>query len=277
MLEINTMEREKYTMERTRVVDRTFISKEALESLVKQTKEYYVSVWKGHDPRFPPIGRVVDAELVKTGEDSYEAVGEIEFFDETMNLNEIGDKELYVKEYSNKYLQIFYDKNFLDKEDQAIISEIAELFKSEARKEEKHCIEHVAIISICASFVFGSIAAGFLKKLGEDSYLSLKNKLSELFQKKKDENVLTLELSVEKDGYSINTEIFLNNPTSSEIEYMLNEGIKEIESKLLPSFYDKSLGIKRLVYEQKNKNIHLKFAVRKDGIPMKLEVSEKQK
>ena len=172
--EKNNMRKMKQTMESTRVVDGVLISKEALESMVDHVKEHYLSIWNGHDPRLPPLGRVVDAELVQTGENSFEAVGELEIFDETTTIDEFDEKEIPVKKFSEKHLQITYDKNFLNNEDQAIISEISNLFKQEAIKEEKHCIDHVAIISICATFIFGAIATGFFKKLGEDSYITFK-------------------------------------------------------------------------------------------------------
>lgn len=170
------MKRIKQTLEKTRIVDGIFISKEALESMVDQVNKYYVSIWNGHDPRLPPIGRVVSAELVKTGNESYEVVGDLELFDESTFLEDFGCKEIKLKKNQKEKLQITYDKNFLSAKDQCFISEISKMFNNESRKEEKHSIDHVSIIAICASFAFGVVATGFLKKVGEDSYSVLKDK-----------------------------------------------------------------------------------------------------
>ena len=57
-------------------------SVEALKMLVEQINNSYMPMGVEHDPRIPPIGRIISAKLIKRDDGSYAVEGISEIFEE---------------------------------------------------------------------------------------------------------------------------------------------------------------------------------------------------
>ena len=168
-------------------------------------------------------------------------------------------------------LHVQFDRNYRDQEDQDIINELGSLFGSEPQEEIKKSLDPISILTIAGAFALGGIANGFLSKMGSDAYDSIKSKITKLMQKKakeKDhESLLVFYFWVSVDGYHIEVEVILTNPTSEDIDAFFISGLKQLDSLVL-QYFDKNIGLRRITTKYENKKLNLMFGVRKDAVPM---------
>lgn len=255
------------------------ISLSALESMVEQSNSYYIPIFVEHDPRNAPIGRIKSTQIKKMEDGEYAIEGIFEMFEsgEEIQLDLNDPREMGIHEHYYNYLDIKYDINYENPEDQKLIRDINNILKSEIEPQyyTKKSIEPISVLTIGGAFILGGIASGFLNKIGADAWDSLKEKLKELFRKKKveeKEKLLSFEFTIENDGYRINIEVILSNPNDDDIDNFFEKGLKNID-KILPNYFDPNTGLKRIVMEYSDEAIDVKFGVRKDGVPLLLNYS----
>ena len=252
------------------------ISLSALESMVEQSNSYYIPITVEHDPRKPPLGRTKSTRIKKLEDGEYAIEGIFEMFEsgEEIQLDLNDPREIRILEHNYNYLDITYDINYKNPEDQKLIKEMTNILKSEVEPEyfTKKSIEPISVLTIGGAFVLGGIANGFLNKIGADAWDSLKEKLKELFSKKKaeeKEKLLSFEFTIENDGCRINIEVILSNPSDNDIDNFLEKGLKNVD-KILPNYFDPNNSLKRIVMEYSDEVVVVKFGVRKDGVPLLL-------
>lgn len=255
------------------------MSVEVLKKMVEQINSGYSSSGIEHDPRIPPVGRVESASLIKLDDGEYAVEATMGIFEPESKVpfNPDDPKELRVRRHTSEYLGIAYDRAYYDEGSQLLINEINSIFKSgeNPKVDIKKSLEPISILTITGSFVVGGIALGFMRKVGADSWDLFKNKIKALFKKNTaKERLLSLDTTIEKEGYSINVEIILSDPNSEAIDYFLEHGIKEVDGWVKEYFHYEQ-GMRRLVFEYKDNKIHTKFAVLKGGEPVALEQFKK--
>jgi len=245
---------------------------ETLEAMVEQVNKQYIPMGIEHDPRIPPLGRLVSARVLQLedGEYGVEGIGEIFEPGDIIELQNDGREIiLHGKVKENLYLR--YDRNYRDREDQVIINELSNLFGSEPKEEIKKSLDPISILTIGGAFVLGGIANGFLGKIGSDAYDSVKAKITKLLQKKakkkEHEPLLIFSFWVSADGYHLEVEAILTNPTSEDIDSFFKSGLNQLDS-LVSLYFDKKIGLRRIITKYENKELNLLFGVRKDAVPM---------
>ena len=241
----------------------------ALESLVELINGSHTPVGIQHDPRIAPVGRVASARVRKLDDGEYAAEAVVELFEPGDEIRLIdGDRELPIHRCEGQGLEVLYDRNFRDSEDQVLIQRIGGLFGTRPQEEVKKAVDPLTVLSIGGVFVLGCIAKGFLTKLGGDAYESLKDCLKKLFARRKaGENLLVFRAVVTTPGYDAEVVVVLSNPSDADIEDFLELALPMLD-ELVQACWDPQSGLKRLVFEYSDKRLTLKFGVRKDAVPL---------
>ncbi len=241
--------------------------------MVEQLETRVVPMWIEHDPRIPPRGRIIDAEVREREDEEYELVGVVEVYEEEdfqdgervpkldrtiPTVFDEGDRDL-----------VFYNRRFEEQDDQRDINEIARILDADPQKKEKRSAELLAVLELAGKFTLGAIASGFFGKIGADAYDALKSKIKEVMARKaeeEDEHLLVFNPVVEVDGRLVEVQVILTNPSDKEIEAFFEDGLPELDEVLpLHTTHDTA---RRIVYEYENRTVQLKFGVREDGVPL---------
>jgi len=246
----------------------------ALASMVDQLETEVIPMWIEHDPRIPPHGRLIDAEVRERKDGEHELVGCVEVYEDEDLKGEtqipLLDQTISIgldEDESGEV--IFYNRTFEGEADQRDINEIVEALDAEATREEKRSFELLPVLKIAGKYALGAIATGFLGKIGADAYDVLKGKVEELTGRKSDESdecLLVFNPVVEVDGRLVEVKVILTNPSDEDIEAFFDEGLRKLDQILPEHITDNS--VKRIVYEFEGQEIELKFGVRKDAVPL---------
>lgn len=244
---------------------------EGLAEFADSLNRMYLPMGVEHDPRIAPIGRVVSGKLVKLDDGAYAVKGICEVFEEGDEIK-ITDpsREVPIDIHDPNSLEVLYDRTYRDPESQEIIAEIASLFGSTPEERCKKSVEPLSILTIAGAFVAGAIASGFFNKLGSDAYDALKAGLKRLFGNKKQrakDSLLVFQFTLPVHGAMMNAEVILTNPTSEDIEAFFQNGIKLLD-QVTPGYSMSQNDLRRIVFEFSGGNLHLRFGVRKDAVPL---------
>lgn len=245
------------------------MSKECLEGLVDQITSHTILMNIEHDPRIPPVGRIISGKIVQLDNKEYGVEAEIELFDEESKLVEqFKDRPLRCDdEFPLNSIRIGYDRNFDNTDDRKIISEISDIFHSKPQYQVKKALDPISILEIGGGFIVGCIAAGFFGQIGADGYDIVKERIKALFSTDKigeKERLLELSFSVINGEKNVNFKVILTNPTSSEIDYIFNSGLAVFD-KIVEAHFSAERDYKLVVFEYKNEQFISKYAVMNDG------------
>lgn len=238
----------------------------ALQGMVEQINSRWITVGVEHDPRIAPIGRIRAAKLVhRDGEVAVE--GEMELFEPGDRVPLASDRaEREIHRYEPGEMVVQYDRTYRTPEGTADVAELTKILGARAVEESKKALDPVSVLTIGVGF----FAAGFLKKLGEDAYGALKEKLQAIFSKAESQShdrFLSFRFMFEKDGVNGVAEVILTNPSPEEIDSFLSDGLAQL-SESIQSAFDPGLGMRELTYEYRERTLQLQFAVRLDAVPL---------
>lgn len=242
---------------------------ECLEGLVAQIKSHTILMNIEHDPRIPPVGRIITGKIVPLENDEYGVEAEIELFDEESKfIDQFKDRPLRCDdEFPLNSIRIGFDRNFDNTDDRKIISEISDVFHSKPQYQVKKALDPISILEIGGGFVVGCIAAGFFSQIGADGYTVIKEKIKALFSSEKigeKERLLELSFSVVNGEKNVNFKLILTNPTSTEIDYIFDSGLG-IFDKIVQAHFSAEGDYKLVVFEFNNGTFIPKYAVMNDG------------
>lgn len=253
-------------------VDKHFerLSLSALNSMAEQANSSYIPFMVEHDPRIPPRGRMISATVVKLDNGEYGLETVTEEFEPGEHVEfRYEQKEIPIQPHSLDELDIRFDRGFRTDQEQQLINELGALLESDPTEEGKKSLEPIAVLTIGGLFVLGGIAAGVLNKIGSDSFDAVKEKIKKLTKLKPEEKekLLRFEFTVQHGEHEIVAEAILTNPADEEVDQFLDVGLRMLDEKM-PRLFNLSGEIKKAVFEYKKGNLTLKFAVRKDAIPL---------
>jgi len=253
------------------------ITVDALESMVEQAKEKIIPVFVEHDYRNPPIGRAVDAALIRGEDGNFYVLADYEYFDiEDIGSLETSDHELVIHEYNSEHFQVEYDYSYRDTEYMGLINQLQEIIDPEIKPQEygKKALEPISWLTIGGAFVLGALTSGFFNKMGADGWDKLKGILSKICNKRKSEQkeyVISFNLTIETKIGRVECSINYTNPTKEIIEQSLKKAFEFAETRL-KDFVDLEKPIRRIVINERDGSLQFSYAVGKNGIP--LEVSD---
>jgi hypothetical protein len=251
------------------------ITVEALRSFAAMTNSTYIPVLIEHDPRVPPQGRVISAELRQLEDGEYAVVGISEIFEEGDVIPFKNDgREIPICEFSENRIHIMYDRSYINREDIKEIENLKNLLNAEAEEEGKKALEPISVLGLGAAFILGGISSGFLNKVGEDGYELLKNKIKNLLNRKrlnKQEYLFRLETNIEREDGILNIVTIITNPTNEDIDSLLSSGLKQLD-QLTERLGPETTNIKKIVCEFRAGELREPFGIRKDAVPVKLQL-----
>lgn len=244
----------------------------ALESMAEQINNGIIPYGVEHDPRIPPIGRIIQAEVNSLEDGEHALDGTVELFDGDFSiLMNTGEREIPIRKYNNGKLTIVFDKSFGDEKSKKDLEELQRILQTGSIEEDmKKSTVPISVLVIGGGFILGAIANGFFGQIGADAYLMLKKKLSEIYSgslKVGEEKLLVFASTIAKENKSINVEVIITNPTSKDIQIFFDEGIKELD-QILPRHFENDHGFSKIVFEYESGYLKVKFAVLKNGIPI---------
>jgi len=248
------------------------MTRESLEGGARQMSARYIPFGVEHDPRIPPIGRVVGAQIKLLEDGEFGLEGEIEVFEpeDELPLSEDG-RDIPLRSYPETRLQVVYDMALEDAESSVIIADLSKSLGTDPSQEMKKAFEPISVLVIGgAAFVLGQLAQGFFTRLGEDGYEVLKAKIRKLIERRHSvgkDTLLDIALVVPIDGYEVEVSVLCKNPSDADVQDIVERQLGRIDNAL-PALLDSRLGIRRLVFEYEEGDVHLRFAVRRDAVPL---------
>lgn len=242
----------------------------ALEGMQEQIRTNIIPIIVNHDPRIPPIGRMIDAEIVQLedGEYALDAIGEI--FEDQSEAVTADDRDLILNKYESNTIGISVDESFQTNEDRKLLNELDQILGTNVPRaeESKRSIDPVAVIEIGGCFLLEAIASGFLSQIGSNLYDVFIEKLTKLTTCKEHESekILKFNFTVRhSDGREIVSEILLTNPTSKDIDAIIKRGLKQSEKAIASLFSKKNNSIAKVVFDYRDKTLVCNYVLDKKG------------
>ena len=249
------------------------LTKEALDGMVEQVKTEYIPVLWNHDIRYPPLGRIVSAEVVKLPDGHFALEATSEIFEESDPPEVLaGDgREIPLHYQETPTFNIQYDRTFRDDDGQLLVDQLHQLSNSQVEPREfvKKALDPIQVLMIGTGvYVIGSIAKGFLSKLGSDLYEKLRNTLVQYYRKRKQpDSILDFCFYVNDDGKETEVHVLLTNPTAEMVTELLDNKFGGLDT-ILESSKLKASGVSSVVIDYKSQNFSIRYAVRKDAVPL---------
>lgn len=248
------------------------ISVDALDDFVNLVNQQYIPVGVEHDPRIPPVGRVISAQIEKLPDGEFAVDGIAEIYEEGQEIEFKDDGREIPIELPSEGITISPDRSYLQPNDKELLIELEKLVNGEIRPQVKKSVEPISILIIAASFVAGGIAQGFLGKIGEDAWEKLKGKIHELVNSKtriEKDRLLVFEFTVDLKDNPLCLETILSNPSESEIRKFLENGLAQLDEKT-NRFFQHRHYLRKVVFEYKDNKLKVIFGLRKDGVPLSI-------
>jgi hypothetical protein len=248
------------------------ISVDALNNFVESINQQYTPVGVEHDPRIPPIGRVISAQIEKLPDGEFAVDGIVEIFDAEQEIEFKNDGREIPVEITGEAITISPDRSYLEPGDKESLLEVKELINGEIKPAVKKSVEPISILIIAATFIAGGIAQGFLSKIGEDIWDKFKVKLNGLVNSKtriKKDRLLVFEFTVGAEDNPLCLETILTNPSESEINKFMNEGLKQLDIQT-NRFFKHRHYLRKVIFEYKDNKLRVIYSLRKDGVPLSI-------
>ena len=243
---------------------------EALESMREQIRSSYLPFILNHDPRCPPLGRIIDAEIVTLADGEHALEAEVDLFEAGPLPPLVGDRSIPLRALPSDSLVLTIDRTFSRPEFESAVAEISFLFGGSPQFEGKKALDPTAVLIISAgALALGKFASSFFSRLGANAADALSARLKEIFAHRHTDEVrlLRFELEFEHMGQRSRADVILSGPTEEEIERFLQEGLRQLD-QLLPNYLGEIEGLVRYVFEYSNGDLTLQFAVRRDAVPV---------
>lgn len=247
------------------------MTREALEGASKQISDHYIPIMWNHDIRYPPLGRTVSAEVVplEDGEYALDTVGE--YWEEGDTLESLRGDGRFLRLRTDDYVTfaVRHDRSFRDDKGEAFIRELGELAGVEPQVEEKKALEPVSTLTIAVgAFALGTIAAGFLSRLGSDLYDALGDRLKSFFQRNPERECLVdFEFVVDHQERRIEAHVVVDKATPEKLEDLFRNRFAELDP-IVESICRMVPDVARVVAECDEGEMRLRYAVRIDGVPL---------
>lgn len=248
------------------------ISIDALKDLINLVNQQYIPMGVEHDPRIPPVGRVISAQIEELSDGEFAVDGIAEIYEEGQEIEFKDDGREIPIELPSEGITISPDRSYLQPNDKELLQELESLLKGEIKPQIKKSVEPISILIIAASFMAGGIAQGFLSKIGEDIWEKLKSKINELVNSKtrvEKDRLLVFEFTVDLENNPLSLETILTNPRESEIRKFLDEGLEQLDKKT-NHFFQHRHYLRKVVFEFKDSKLKVIFGLRKDGVPLSI-------
>ena len=235
-----------------------------------------IPVYSVHDPRQPPIGRVVSGLIVGLEDGEYALDVNVELFDPSF-VPESGtsiDKKVAIVNKPDGKFGIWCDMTSMAPEKAGLLLEISKILGTRISSGSSTGIlqEELPILVIGIGMLpFGYIADTISRWLGLEKITPLTGKLTRMFTASREDqpdSLLIFDLDVtDKQKRSLVIEVIMTNPSEKDIESFFTWGIGELD-RILPPFYLSRLHPKKIVMNYNDGSFKVLYAIQEQGIPM---------
>jgi hypothetical protein len=235
-----------------------------------------IPVYSVHDPRQPPIGRVVSGAIVGLEDGEYALDINVELFDPDF-IPPPGaplDKKVTIVNRSRGMFGIWCDMFTMTPEKAVILQEISEILGTPVSSRSDAGIMQddlpILIIGI-GRLPFGYIADTFSRRLGVEEIHLLTKNLTRLYTSPREvpaDSLLIFDLDVtDRQQRSLLIEVIMTNPGVKDIKTFFSEGLSELD-RILPPFYLSRLRPRKIVINYSDRRFRVLYAIQEQGIPM---------
>jgi hypothetical protein len=240
---------------------------EALESMKDYINSAYLPFIFNHDPRCPPLGRAVPADVVTLADGEHAIEAEVEVFESGEHPTFDESRAVRYRQLPRDGLVLTVDRNFSQPEFDAPVAAIAAMFGRSPEYEVKKALDPIAVLGTgLGAVAVGKFAGAFFSKLGSNAADARCAHLTDLFRRRTSGQVQLLRLEFEFDhgGRQCRAEVIATGPSEADINGLLREGLSDVDT-LLPTYLES--GVTRYVFEYSRGKATLTFAVRSDAVP----------
>jgi hypothetical protein len=245
----------------------------ALTDMAHQVSESYLPLMVEHDIRYPPVGRADTANVVELpdGEHALEVVWEV--FETGDSLESLaGDgRRMTVRHESPNRFTVHYDRPFARPDDREFLDNLSFLAPDDPKPAEylKKSLEPLPTLMILAgTFVVGSIATGFLQKLGEDAYERLRDLVADHWRTRRGrKELLDFCFCATYDGRPLEVHVLLTDPSAAQIQRLFDSALKGLDRELTSLPLD-NVDVAKIVLTYDGHTLAVSYVLRGDCVPL---------
>lgn len=243
----------------------------ALESGVRQVQGRLLPVWFNHDPRVPPLGRTVSAEVVPLEDGQFGLLATSEIFEPGDELSTLSDqREMALQHFDAGSITVVFDRSYRSAEDAALLAEIESIPSIKVRPYEKKAVEPLSVLLVALAFGASAFVGGLLNKAGSDAWDWLKPRVALLLSRRRQtlpEFLLVFEVQLQRHSGPLSIQCILTSPSEADVDLFWSAGLLSLED-LLPSLASTGPDIRRIVLHFEAGALVPGFAVRRDCVPL---------
>lgn len=252
------------------------LSREGVESLVRQYDRVIIPLWIQHDPRIPPVGRFLRGEVRQLPDGELAAVAYGETWEPGEAVPFLSDRKMPLGRPDHDRLFLRLDRGFSEHIDSAEFAEFEELLGSEPQPEVKKALDPLTVLTLGGTFLAGSIANGFVSALTADAYRRLKLRVKTAFRKRREaaasqpephESLFVFKAFVKDDAGFCVVDVIITDPTDDDLEFFFDHGLHRLDEELSKALRDRQQ-IERIVIGIQGRDFRIKFGVRSDAAPV---------
>ena len=235
----------------------------ALEGMVDQIRRGYIPVGVEHDPRYPPLGRLVDARLrdLADGETAIEVEQELWDPEDTAETTRGDGREIPLETGAEPAIR--FDRATSDPETVALLDDLRAISGVEPEETFKKALTPIEILEFV---LVGGIAVGFLQRAGGDLYDALKSRLKRYYEARHGVPSLELLLVVECNGHVSEIAVLYERPDGGGVEQLFESAGPAVNAIAKP-LCDGDPEFGRAVVGWDGVQARLLYALRRDGFP----------
>ncbi|MCX6699517.1 MAG: hypothetical protein NTV68_06270 [Methanomicrobiales archaeon] len=235
-----------------------------------------IPVYAVHDPRQPPIGRVVSGVIVALEDGEYALDAGIELFgpDFVPEGGTSVDRRVALLNKPRGKFGIWCDMRSITPEKTGALREIGEILGTHICSGSGNGIlqEEPFILTIgIGTLPFGYIAGTLSRRLTAEKIHLLTGTLTRMYTapgEDQPDSLLIFDLDVpDRQQRSLLIEVVLTNPSGKDIESFFSGGFDELD-RILPPFYLSRLHPKKIVLSYRDGRFRVLYAIQEQGIPM---------
>lgn len=242
------------------------LSKSDLEQLASQRKNTLSPIFNQHDHALPPVGRCKSHEVRDMGNGHWGLYGIWEVWepgDEHPGPDPEGRK-IAIRDYSVGETVVAVDASFERTDTLDDLAAIEKLGFSIYRERRK-AFDPGSVLLVA----LGVIAGGFLKEIGKDIYVGLKERIKSL--RAKNTNLakrVLLTMTIHDGSRKVEVDVIVDEPTTEALDRLYERGFAQIDRALTAIFEDKR--IVRAAFRGDQEGFPLLYTVDEDGFPSEL-------
>ena len=235
---------------------------EALEEMANQVASRCVPVLHEHDPRIPPLGRTVSAEVIRLPDGEHALVVKWESFGACDVAPPVDPgRRIELREYSDG-VSVDVDRSYRHDCDCDVLSQL-EAQGVAITWVEKKALDPISVLAIAA------LVTGFFGKMGADLWDSVWAGVRKLLAHRRRTEVeflLVLEIQLRAVSGPLSVAVILDSPSESEVDRFIRD-IERLMRAVAPELLALGHEIVRVVMHYEDGELRPSYVIRSDGYP----------